>query len=413
MSERDFEIYLSLLGRFLRLSGPQRESIEAELRDHMEQRLDELLEHGLTREEAIATALDEFGDAAGLAHRFSTLAHQHRRRLIMRYSFASLCALALAATIFLSMLPERHDISIQPFVVAQQQAEPESAEQTTASPPRPAGRSPAAMTAEQRLSTSIDVAYDGIPFVDFINDLRERTGANIVVKSSALDHSGVDLSYPVSIRISSVPASKVLQLVLEMVGGELTPLDYVIDEDGIVILSTVENLNQYSEIRMYNVSDLVGEEPLVTAPTGGGFSGLGGFAGSGGTPRAPSSPLTGSTALIPLLQEQIEPETWRANGGLVGVVSYYNKTLIVRHTPKVHEQVYRFLQMLRQARAAEVGDVISGLSVRSPVAPSTPGRGLPGVQRRGGRGFGPAESPGLGGFGPGLPGVRATPSSDR
>jgi hypothetical protein len=35
MSEREFELYLSLLSRFLRLNPNQREEIADELRDHL------------------------------------------------------------------------------------------------------------------------------------------------------------------------------------------------------------------------------------------------------------------------------------------------------------------------------------------------------------------------------------------
>ncbi len=57
MSEREFEIYLSLLSRFLRLKPDQRGEIADELRDHLAERLEELTAEGLSREEAIQRAL--------------------------------------------------------------------------------------------------------------------------------------------------------------------------------------------------------------------------------------------------------------------------------------------------------------------------------------------------------------------
>jgi hypothetical protein len=39
MPEQDFELYLSLLSRFLRLKPAQRDEIADELRDHLEERL--------------------------------------------------------------------------------------------------------------------------------------------------------------------------------------------------------------------------------------------------------------------------------------------------------------------------------------------------------------------------------------
>src|SRR5690349_9486303 len=104
MSDHDFDIYLSLIAKLLKLSPAQRSAIADELRDHLEQRLEELLTDGLTRPQAVATALEEFGDAAALAARFTHIATQHRRRLIMRYTLASLATLALAATVVMTIL---------------------------------------------------------------------------------------------------------------------------------------------------------------------------------------------------------------------------------------------------------------------------------------------------------------------
>ncbi|HZN36792.1 MAG TPA: permease prefix domain 1-containing protein, partial [Pirellulaceae bacterium] len=66
MSDREFNNYLTLLAGLLRLGEKQRQAIAEELRSHLEDRLEELLASGMTREEAIRRALAEFGDAAGL-----------------------------------------------------------------------------------------------------------------------------------------------------------------------------------------------------------------------------------------------------------------------------------------------------------------------------------------------------------
>jgi hypothetical protein len=63
MPEREFELYLSVLSRMLRLNEQQRDAISDELRDHMEERFEELVRSGMNRDDAIRQALDEFGDA--------------------------------------------------------------------------------------------------------------------------------------------------------------------------------------------------------------------------------------------------------------------------------------------------------------------------------------------------------------
>src|SRR5438445_3393934 len=105
MPEQDFELYLSLLSRFLRLKTPQRAEIADELRDHLEARLEELAAQGMARDQAIKAALEEFGDAAELAHHFTHAAHIRNRRLIMRFTFGTALALAFALVVATAFWP--------------------------------------------------------------------------------------------------------------------------------------------------------------------------------------------------------------------------------------------------------------------------------------------------------------------
>src|SRR5579864_4426774 len=120
MPEQDFELYLSLLSRFLRLKSAQRGEIADELRDHLEERLEELAARGLSRGEAIRAALDEFGDAAELANHFTQVAHIRKRRLIMRVTFGTVAALAASLLIATAFWPESRQAPVQSIVVAQE-----------------------------------------------------------------------------------------------------------------------------------------------------------------------------------------------------------------------------------------------------------------------------------------------------
>ncbi|MEM9252711.1 MAG: permease prefix domain 1-containing protein [Planctomycetota bacterium] len=97
MSEHEFEAYLNLLARTLRLSTKQRDRIANELRDHMEARLNELIDRGVDRDDAVLQALDEFGDANLLADDLARPRHQQFRRKIMQTGFATVALAACAA----------------------------------------------------------------------------------------------------------------------------------------------------------------------------------------------------------------------------------------------------------------------------------------------------------------------------
>src|SRR5437763_16921227 len=97
MSDHEFDNYLTLLSRLLRLSGKQRDQISDELRAHLEDRLEELKARGVSHEAAVRQALEEFGDAAGLAGQFVAISRNRKRRWLVRLTTFSVAATLLLA----------------------------------------------------------------------------------------------------------------------------------------------------------------------------------------------------------------------------------------------------------------------------------------------------------------------------
>src|SRR4029079_10521767 len=104
MSQQEFDSYLALLCRLLRIAPQQREQVAEEFRTHMEDRLEELLATGLSRETAIQQAIGEFGDAAGLAAELLKIQQGRRKRWIMRLSVASVLCVTLAGLLCLVLV---------------------------------------------------------------------------------------------------------------------------------------------------------------------------------------------------------------------------------------------------------------------------------------------------------------------
>ncbi|HSG71675.1 MAG TPA: permease prefix domain 1-containing protein, partial [Planctomycetaceae bacterium] len=124
MSEREFELYLSVLGGMMKLSSAQRKDLAEELRSHMDERLDELIAEGLTRDEAIQTALEEFGDAAGLADNFTQIAQLKQRRRIMRWTTGTIAATTCAILALASFWPQNNPAA--PLIVSTIEAQSEA-----------------------------------------------------------------------------------------------------------------------------------------------------------------------------------------------------------------------------------------------------------------------------------------------
>src|SRR5690349_1357695 len=137
MSDREFENYLTLLAGLLRLSGKQRDAIADELRSHLEDRLDELMAGGVSREEAVKQALAEFGDAAGLAGQFVAISWNRKRRWLVRVMTFSVAATLLITASLIIFWPGRNAAPGRATAIAQPQAGGEAAPVRGGSDPSP------------------------------------------------------------------------------------------------------------------------------------------------------------------------------------------------------------------------------------------------------------------------------------
>ncbi len=139
MSEQEFDLYLKRLCRGLGLTSQQRRQISDELRDHLEERLQELAGCGVPRDQAVLQALDEFGDASVLAGRFTTIARLKRRRLLVHLSLSSVALLAVALFAAFAFRTENLAITAPPSQgLTENKPQPKPAAKTSAEAPKTA-----------------------------------------------------------------------------------------------------------------------------------------------------------------------------------------------------------------------------------------------------------------------------------
>jgi len=101
--------------------------------------------------------------------------------------------------------------------------------------------------------------FGGVPLEQVIEFMREVTGSSIHVKWAALEAVGVNRDTPVNVRLHEVAAAKALQVILEDVGG-VNRLEYVV-EDGVIVISTHDDLSRRMVTRVYDVRDLLAGRP--------------------------------------------------------------------------------------------------------------------------------------------------------
>ncbi len=255
------------------------------------------------------------------------------------------------------------------------------------------------LTVEQKLALKLGkVEFKNTPFEDAVQYLRDVTGLSIFVKWDRLEAYSITKSAQVDIHLENVPAESVLKFLLEDTGGGLCQIGYYINDDGVVIISTMEEIMTHRMMRVYRIGDLafatrrdfyeLGGRPW----TGSRLTDLGNekvkvnVESSDSERQATTkpdgeeenvkniiaSPLDYEESTKPkpvklnrilqLIVDSIEPDSWQVNGGYGGDISLINDSLVVAHTREVHVEIERLLAQLREARNQNIGVAVVRIS---------------------------------------------------
>lgn len=227
------------------------------------------------------------------------------------------------------------------------------------------GESEANRRISEKLKQAIPIQFENNRFENVVEYLRNVTGVNIFVNWRAIEDAGIERGAPISLNLANVPADKALKLILDQVGGDQVKIGFAID-DGVVTISTVENLGKNTTIRSYDIRDLLVVPPVFAdAPvfdltqvgqsgkSGGGGGGLFNDAGAGAGATGPSRQEL-IEQISTLIRETVDPENWRNNGGLVSSMNELNGQLIISTTSQNHRSILALLNQLRETRALQI-----------------------------------------------------------
>ena len=254
--------------------------------------------------------------------------------------------------------------------------------------------------AEAELRKRLDVEFIELPIVEALDFLSNQVGLQFYLKVKYLEDLGISADSPVDLSLNQVSVEMALDLILEQL--ELT---YIIC-DGIVLVTTEQDLENVAVVRVYNCRDLLaintstdagegnadgdeesefGSNPIGASPPGSPRSGnkqqrratpgatppasnqsnaavvprnvlaqlgSGGFGGN----LAPQ-PRSRDEQLMGIITTAVVPESWSDMGG-PGTIAEFDGLIVIRHNPRIHRQVERVLEMLRKAseKQAWVGE---------------------------------------------------------
>lgn len=214
------------------------------------------------------------------------------------------------------------------------------------------------------LRQPLPVNFEARRLDNVIDYFRNTTGLNMTVNWPALAEIGIEPDAPITLQLEQVPAETALRLVLEQVSA-LSPQDPVTYSvvDGIVRISTQSSLTRNTEIRVYDIRDMLVQVPTFTnAPQfdlasvieGGGTEG-GGLTIEEGDEQEPISREDLVARITGLIQDTVgRQDEWVAYGGDQSSLQELNGQLIVRTTPQNHLSLQNLLGQLREARALQI-----------------------------------------------------------
>jgi hypothetical protein len=182
---------------------------------------------------------------------------------------------------------------------------------------------------ERLLAERGSVDFHETPLRDVVESLRQQFQKPFLLSGKKLEEAGISIDSPVTIRLEQLPLESILQLMLDSL-----ELDFTV-RDGVVLITTPEDVEGQLRTRVYPVLDLV----LVEVPSG----------------KARAKSLGADyDSLIDLITATIKPDSWDDVGGPGAIDSLPNAgALVVSQTRDVQRQVESLLIMLRRAKTRQ------------------------------------------------------------
>lgn len=176
-----------------------------------------------------------------------------------------------------------------------------------------------------------------------IDALRQATHANILVYWKDLEAAGVKRDTPIKLHLWDVTLDRALGAMLAVAGADFPRAV----QDGIIVIASPERLRDSSTaFRIYDVRDLIqgycaSHHPVPVTVR------------SKLTALDPDKYLTnpaddGAMQLTRIIEDMVDADSWRDNGGAVGSLYEFDGRLIITQTPSAHRRIAELLKKLRE-----------------------------------------------------------------
>ncbi|MHC4148112.1 MAG: hypothetical protein ACYSR5_01380 [Planctomycetota bacterium] len=230
------------------------------------------------------------------------------------------------------------------------------------------GQNPADVATYKQLDEIVDLSQltPEMPLSEAIEELKNSVDPPLKIFVNwrdLYDGADIDQTTPINMDpISAIPLGRGLDLLLEAVSGGFAELDYAV-ADGVITIATQESIPSELRTLVYDVTDLLGRPADFYAETGGDVS-VGGE-GEAGTEELGEEDeidrdellqmaMLRADNLVLLIEETVEPDSWYSAGGDGTITVHENKKLIIRQTPKVHNDIMSLMNEIRKSFGQQV-----------------------------------------------------------
>ena len=219
------------------------------------------------------------------------------------------------------------------------------------------------------LDRPVRVDFDRTPFEEAVERLATSHKLNVIVNWHDLTRAGVDPSAPIRLDLpQEISLRKALTEVLEQAGAGKVELGFEVD-DGALTVASRAYLAAKTYPKVYDISDLLVEVPSFTEapamdlrkldyhrPPVSESADLPWRVGDDDDDEPEHDPERASRVrkLIDLIQETVDPDSWRDRGGSIGTIKEINSQLVVTQNSAGHQRIAGLLNKLREERAMQV-----------------------------------------------------------
>jgi len=214
----------------------------------------------------------------------------------------------------------------------------------------------------------IPVNFPETSLASVVSFLNAVTQLNFDVDWAKLQEAGIDKETPITLNLTNVPVKTVLERVLEKASKDSANGAWYAINDGVVSISTRDDINKKKTLQIYDIRDLLIEVPnytnapdfdlssvLQSSGQGGGGGGQSPFRDKGDQTAANRRTLQErTTELLTIITTNVDEQGWQENGGDVGFIQQLTGSLIITNTPANHRAINGLLSKLRQIRAMQI-----------------------------------------------------------